>query len=74
MIYLNIKLITKCGNTALIAGASEGIGAAFAEELAANRFSLVLTARRMNPLKIPAGKLSDRYKVVTRCHAIDLSD
>ncbi len=69
-----MDLRTKYGNTALIAGASEGIGAAFAEELAAQGFSLVLVARRTEPLQKLAGRLSDRYKVSARCVVCDLSD
>jgi hypothetical protein len=67
-------LKAKYGETALIAGASEGIGAAFAEGLAAQGFSLVLVARRMEPLQMLAGKLADTYKVSARCVACDLSD
>lgn len=59
---------------ALIAGASEGIGAAFAEGLAAKGFGLVLVARRIEPLKALAGKLADRYKILTRLVVCDLSE
>lgn len=69
-----MEMKTKYGGTALIAGASEGIGAAFAEELAAHGFSLVMVARRMEPLQMLAGKLAETYKVSARCVACDLSD
>jgi len=69
-----MELKTKYGDTALIAGASEGIGAAFAEELASHGFNLILTARRMEPLQRLAGELEDRYKVSARCLQCDLSD
>jgi hypothetical protein len=69
---MNLK--TKYGDTALIAGASEGIGAAFAEVLAAQGFSLVLVARRLEPLQKLAGRLAERYNVESRCVACDLSE
>jgi uncharacterized protein len=45
------------GEWALIAGASEGIGAAFAEALAARGLSLILVARRPEPLAALAARL-----------------
>jgi uncharacterized protein len=41
----------KYGNTALIAGGSEGMGAAYAHALAARGMDLVLIARRKEPLE-----------------------
>jgi short-subunit dehydrogenase len=46
------------GPWALIAGASEGIGAAFARALAGRGVNLVLAARRREPLESLAGELS----------------
>jgi uncharacterized protein len=63
----------KYGNTALVAGASEGIGAAFSECLAAEGLDLVLIARRLPPLKKLAHYLENKYKVNTTCISCDLS-
>jgi short-subunit dehydrogenase len=64
----------KYGNTALVAGASEGIGAAFATFLAAEGLDLVLIARRSEPLQQLADLLENKYKVKVHCIQCDLSD
>ena len=48
----------KYGNTALIAGASEGMGAAWANALASRGLNLVLIARRKEPLEATAALTS----------------
>ena len=52
-----MKFAERYGPWALIAGASEGIGAAFAYALARRGVSLVLLARRLGPLEALAGEL-----------------
>lgn len=47
--------------TALITGASSGIGEAFAEVFAAEGFDLVITARREDRLRAVASRLEQRY-------------
>jgi len=61
------------GSWAIVAGASEGLGAAYAEELAARGLNLVLIARRSELLQILASDLSKKYNVETKTIALDLS-
>ncbi|MGH7553720.1 MAG: SDR family NAD(P)-dependent oxidoreductase [Longimicrobiales bacterium] len=49
--------------TALITGASSGIGEAFAEVFAARGFNLVITARREDRLRAVAERLEQRYRI-----------
>jgi short-subunit dehydrogenase len=53
----------KYGPTALIAGASEGLGAAYAQALAAHGLDLVLIARRVEPLQATASQITARFGV-----------
>jgi len=59
--------------TALITGASAGIGEAFAEVFAANGFDVVLTARREDRLHAVATRLRDRFGVTAHVIPADLS-
>lgn len=58
----------------MIAGASEGIGGAFANHLAKEGLDLVLIARRLQPLKQLAESLEIKYSVKVLCISCDLSD
>lgn len=69
-----MDLRKKYGTTALIAGASEGIGAAFSEALAKNGSDLVLIARGKEQLEKFAGELTVKYGIKTECIVCDLSD
>lgn len=69
-----MSLVQKYGKTALIAGASEGIGAAFAHYLAAEGCDLILIARRLDALEKFADSLKDKYKIQTTCISCDLAN
>ena len=61
------------GPWALVAGASEGLGAAFARHVAAQGVNVVLVARRAGPLDALAQELA-RTGVEVRTLALDLGD
>ena len=60
--------------TALVTGASSGIGEAFARVFAANGWDLVITARREDRLRQLQHELESHYKVGVRLVAADLAD
>lgn len=60
--------------TALITGASAGLGLEFAEQLAASGHDLLLIARRGDKLDTAASALRDRHGVNVTTFAEDLSD
>jgi len=66
-------LKTRYGSWALVAGASEGLGAAYAEALAKHGFNLILIARREHKLLELAGSLGKKYKIEVQSHALDLA-
>jgi short-subunit dehydrogenase len=62
----------KYGPWAVITGASDGTGAAYARQLAALGLNLVLIARRPEPLAALAAELEAAHAVRTRTASIDL--
>jgi short-subunit dehydrogenase len=69
-----IDFKTRYGPWAIVAGASEGLGAAFAEALAKRQLNLILIARRIDKLEALADKLQDQYHIDIKCHSIDLAN
>lgn len=62
------------GKTALITGASSGLGADFARHLAARGCNLVLVARRAERLQELQAEISSRPGVSVDCVAMDLTE
>ena len=60
--------------TALITGASSGIGASYANQLAATGNNLVLVARDLTRLEALASELKSKYGVLVEVLQADLSD
>jgi len=62
------------GKTALITGASKGIGRGVAEALAAEGCHVRLVSRTAETLETAAAEIAERYGVTATAHAADLSD
>jgi uncharacterized protein len=65
---------SKYGPWALVAGASEGLGRAFAEELAKRGLNLILIARRIEKLETLSNNLIRDHQIEIKVHSIDLAD
>ena len=62
------------GPWAIVAGASRGLGAEFAEQLAQKGLNLVLAARSLQPLSALAAKLEETYSIQVLPLQLDLAD
>ena len=69
----NSAFLKKYGPWAVVTGASEGIGEAFAKELAAKGLNLVLVARREDRLVALAKELKSKFNIEIRIEATDLA-
>ena len=69
----DVRFTDRYGTWALIAGASEGLGAAYAQALAGRGVNLVLAARRREPLETLAEGLRSATQVEVRCVEGDLA-
>ena len=67
-----MNFATKYGPWALVAGASDGVGAAFAKGLAERGVNVVLLARRQAVLDQVAAEIKSETSAETRTLAIDL--
>lgn len=63
----------KYGPWAIVAGASEGLGAAFAEECAIRGLNVVLVARSIDKLLALKSSIEERYKTECRTLKLDLA-
>jgi len=68
-----VNFLQRYGNWAIVAGASEGIGAEYADRLAARGLNLILVARREELLKSLASRLAEKYKIRAKPLVLDLS-
>ncbi|MDJ0848369.1 MAG: SDR family NAD(P)-dependent oxidoreductase [Myxococcota bacterium] len=65
---------SRYGPWAVVAGASEGLGAAFATQLAERELNVLLVARRAERLRELAAEIERTHGVETRALAVDLAD
>ncbi|XP_032709747.1 inactive hydroxysteroid dehydrogenase-like protein 1 [Lontra canadensis] len=66
-------LIKQYGRWAVVSGATDGIGRAYAEELASRGLNIILISRSQDKLQTVAKDIADTYKVETEVIVADFS-
>lgn len=70
---LNVNFV-EMGKWAVITGASDGLGKAYSDELAAKGMNVVLISRNEEKLKATAEDIEHKYKVQTKTIAVDYTE
>jgi 17beta-estradiol 17-dehydrogenase / very-long-chain 3-oxoacyl-CoA reductase len=65
--------LRKFGEWAVVTGATDGIGKAYAQELARSGLNIVLVSRSLEKLEDVAAEIGDKYKVKTKVVAVDFT-
>ena len=68
-----MTVASKYGPWGVVAGGSDGVGAAFATGMASRGINVVLVARRVSVLEASAEDIRERYGVEVRAVPLDLS-
>ncbi|KAL1463008.1 hypothetical protein WDU94_014801 [Cyamophila willieti] len=74
LVSCRVDLKARYGNWAVVTGCTDGIGQAYAHELAKQGINIVLISRTMQKLKDTANEIESQYGVETRIIAVDLSE
>ena len=69
-----MTFLERYGSWGIVAGASAGLGAEYARQLAGRGLNLVLVARRLDLLTSLSAELTSKYGIRTKCLELDLSD
>lgn len=65
--------LLKYGKWAVVTGCTDGIGKAYAEQLAKRGLNIVLISRTLEKLQVQAKELSEKYKIETKIIAVDFT-
>jgi short-subunit dehydrogenase len=71
--FMSNKFFEKYGSWAVVTGASSGIGAEYARQIAAKGLNIVLVARRKARMEALATELEHQYKVSTKVVECDVA-